>query len=376
MKVTLRKKKLKGNRIRLYLDFYPAVPHPDTGKPTRREFLKLFLYQRPRDEEEREHNRETKQMAKAICAQRQIELQQGNYDFLAKYFGNEDFLNFLKAQVEHREKIQRNYQSWRSTYHYLYRFTEGFLPLKKIDVKFCKSFREYMLSTHCLNSQRPLKQNSAAGYFDVFKEALAKANEEGLLKTNPGSRVKSIPYEQTEREFLTFEEVKAVAKAECPDERLKRAALFSIFTGLRFGDIRDLKWKEVRHSEANGHFLRFTVNKPNRVETLFISDQARKVMGEPGDPEEQVFKGLKYGNHITPTLKAWMQNAGINRHITFHAFRHTFATLQISFGTDIYVLKDLLSQKNVQTTQIYARVLDQKKKEATGRIPEVDLGEE
>jgi site-specific recombinase XerD len=71
-----------------------------------------------------------------------------------------------------------------------------------------------------------------------------------------------------------------------------------------------------------------------------------------------------------------MQNAGINRHITFHAFRHTFATLQISFGTDIYVLKDLLAQKNVQTTQIYARVLDQKKKEATGRIPEVDLGEE
>ena len=193
MKVTLRKKKLKGNRIRLYLDFYPPVPHPDTGKPTRREFLKLFLYQRPRDEEEREHNRETKQMAKAICAQRQIELQQGNYDFLAKYSGNENFLNFLKEQVEHREKIKRNYQSWRSTYHYLYRFTEGFLPLKKIDVKFCKSFREYMLSTHCLNSHRPLKQNSAAGYFDVFKEAIAKANEEGLLKTNPGARVKSIP---------------------------------------------------------------------------------------------------------------------------------------------------------------------------------------
>jgi integrase len=376
MKATLRKRKLKGNRLRLYLDIYPPVPHPDTGKPTRREFLKLFLYQRPRNEEEREHNRETKQLAKTICAERQLQLQRGNYDFLAKYSGNENFLNFFKEQVEYRAKIKRNYQSWRSTYLYLYRFTEGYLPLKKIRVNFCKSFREYLQNTHCLNSTRPLKQNSAAGYFDVFKEAVAKANEEQLLKENFARKVKSIPYKQTEREFLTFEEVKAVAKATCSDETLKRAALFSIFTGLRFGDIRDLKWKEVRHSEVNGHFLRFKVNKPNRPETLFISEQARKIIGENGDPEEQVFKGLKYGNHITPTLNKWMQKAGIDRHITFHAFRHTFATLQISFGTDIYVLKDLLAQKNVQTTQIYARVLDEKKKEATSRIPEIDLGEE
>jgi hypothetical protein len=160
-----------------------------------------------------------------------------------------------------------------------------------------------------------------------------------LLKENYSTRVKSIPYKQTEREFLTFEEVKAVAKAECPYDTLKRAALFSIFTGLRFGDIRDLKWKEVRHSKANGHFLRLKVNKPNRPETLFISDQAREIMGEMGAPEENVFEGLKYGNHITPRINQWMQNAGIERHITFHAFRHTFATLQISFGTDIYVLK-------------------------------------
>jgi integrase len=373
MKATLRKRKLKGNRIRLYLDFYPPVPHPDTGKPTRREFLKLFLYQRPRSEEEREHNRETKQLAKTICAERQLQLQRGNYDFLAKYSGNVDFLNYFKEEVEYRAKIKRNHQSWRSTYLYLYRFTDGYLPIKKINVNFCKSFREYLLNTHCLNSDRPLKQNSSAGYFDVFKEAIAKANEQQLLKENYSTRVKSIPYKQTEREFLTFEEVKAVAKAECPDDTLKRAALFSIFTGLRFGDIRDLKWKEVRHSEANGHFLRLKVNKPNRPETLFISDQAREIMGEMGAPEENVFEGLKYGNHITPRINQWMQNAGIERHITFHAFRHTFATLQISFGTDIYVLKELLSQKNVQTTQIYARVLDEKKKEATGRIPKISI---
>lgn len=373
MKVSLRKRKLKGGRLRLYLDFYPHIIHPDTGQPTRREFLKLFLYDRPKGESEREHNRETKLLAENIRAHRQLQVQQGNYDFLAKHTGNESFLNFFKEEVDKREQTGRNYQSWRSTYLHLHRFTEGKLLVKQVTVPFCKSFREHMLHTHCLNSSRPLQQNSAAGYFDVFKEAVSKAYEEKLLKDDPGLRVKSIPQKETEREFLTFEEVQAIARAECPDPVLKKAALFSAFTGLRFGDIRDLKWSEVRHSKEHGYFLRFNVNKPNRPETLFISDQARQVMGEEQEAEKKVFKGLKYGPHITKQLNAWMGNAGIERHITFHAFRHTFATLQITFGTDIYTLKDLLAQKNVQTTQIYARVLDEKKKAAVNRIPNIDL---
>lgn len=373
MKATLRKKKLKGGRLRLYLDFYPAIINPDTGEPTRREFLKLFLYERPKTELEREHNRETRILAENIRAHRQLQKQKGNYDFLAKYTGNESFLNFLKEEVGKREKTGVNHQSWRSTYLHLHRFTQGKLLMKQVTESFCKGFREHLLNTTALNSARSLQQNSAAGYFDVFKEAVSKAHEEQFLKENPVQQVKSIPQKETEREFLTLEEVQAIAKAECPDTVLKRAALFSIFTGLRFGDIRDLKWSELRHSEEHGHFLRYTVNKPGRPETLFISEQARQLMGDEGAPEEQVFTGLRYGNHISQRLKEWMANAGIGRHITFHAFRHTFATLQITFGTDIYTLKDLLSQKNVQTTQIYARVLDEKKKAAVGRIPKIDL---
>ena len=373
MNVSLRKRKLKGGRLRLYLDFYPPVIHPDTGQPTRREFLKLYLYDRPKGESEREHNRETKLLAENIRAHRQLQIQKGNYDFLAKYTGNESFLNFFKEEVDKREKTGRNYQSWRSTYLHLHRFAEGKLLVKQVTTPFCKLFREHMLHTHCLNSSRPLQQNSAAGYFDVFKEAVSKAYEEKLLKDDPGLRIKSIPQKETEREFLTFEEVQAIARAECPDPVLKQAALFSAFTGLRFGDIRDLKWSEVRHSKEHGNFLRFTVNKPNRPETLFISDQARQMMGEERESEERVFEGLKYGSHITQRLNVWMRNAGIERHITFHAFRHTFATLQITFGTDIYTLKDLLAQKNVQTTQIYARVLDEKKKAAVNRIPNINL---
>lgn len=373
MKATLRKKRLKDQKLSLYLDFYPPIPNPDTGKLTRREFLKLYLYEKPKTEGERTHNKETKILAETIRAKRQLQIQSGNYDFLAKDTSNESFLNFFKEQVEKRAESKRNYQTWRSTYLHLHRFTEGNLLIRNVTKGFCESFKEYFLNTTHLNGPRPLKQNSAAGYFDVFKEAIYKAHELKLLKENVAFYVKSIPQKETEREFLILEEVTALAKTDCIDPLLKRASLFSAFTGLRFGDIKDLTWKEVRHSDDPGFFLRFTISKRNRPDTQFISDQAVYFLGEQGEPENQVFKGLKYGNHISDRLKIWAKAAGINRHFTFHAFRHTFATLQITYGTDIYTVRDLLGQKNVQTTQIYAHLLNRKKKEAVDRLPNLDL---
>jgi site-specific recombinase XerD len=63
-----------------------------------------------------------------------------------------------------------------------------------------------------------------------------------------------------------------------------------------------------------------------------------------------------------------MTAAGISRNITFHSFRHTFATLQLSAGTDIYTVSKLLGHKAVATTQIYAHVLDEAKRDAVNRI--------
>lgn len=372
-KVSLRTKQLKGNRQRLYLDFYPAILHPDTGKLTRREFLKLFLYKKSYNENDRLHNKETKRIAENIRAKRQLEIQTGNYDFLAKYKGNESFLEWIKLKVAERAASKRNYQSWRSTYLHLYRFTKGTLFLKEVDAAFCERFRKYFLEAKCLNSIKPLHQNSAAGYFDVFKEAIREAHKENLLKKNVTEYVKSIPYQQPQREFLTYDELQAAVKIPCSDPVLKKAALFSALTGLRFSDILNLKWEELRQSDEHGNFLRKQIKKSGRFETMFISDQAYSILGESKEDQELVFAGLAYGNKTTTILKDWLVKAGVNRHITFHAFRHTYATLQITFGTDIYTLKDLLGQKDVKTTQIYARVIDERKKKAVDRIPRLQF---
>ena len=152
MKASLRKKKIKNGKESLYLDFYPAIIHPVKGSLTRREFLGLYIYTRPKTEDERTHNKETKALGENIRAKRQLALQNGNYDFLCKDHSKTSFLNYFKDLVEKRKK---NKQAWRSTYSYFYRFTDGNLLFERLTEKRCQSFKAYLLNTHLLKSQKP-----------------------------------------------------------------------------------------------------------------------------------------------------------------------------------------------------------------------------
>ena len=99
-----------------------------------------------------------------------------------------------------------------------------------------------------------------------------------------------------------------------------------------------------------------------------ISKQAYQLCGEPRNPEQLVFEDLPDPSWISSPLKRWIKSAGITRNITFHCFRHTYATLQLAGGTDIYTVSKMLGHTNVKTTQIYGKVVDEKKQKATKTI--------
>jgi site-specific recombinase XerD len=99
-----------------------------------------------------------------------------------------------------------------------------------------------------------------------------------------------------------------------------------------------------------------------------ISTEALELCGERKNESEKVFAGVSNSQFCNNIISEWVQAAGITKEITFHCFRHTFATLQLTSGTDIYTVSKLLGHADVKTTQIYAQIVDEKKEKAAHAI--------
>ena len=367
-KVKLRQRAISNNRQSLYLDFYPPIPHPVTGEPTRREFLGLYLLDNPKTPFDKQINKETKQLAENIRAKRQIEIQAGNYGFLnTKRKAETDFVQYFKQIVE--TKTGGNKNGWQTAFNYFEMFTGGKLPLSNLNENLCNDFREYLLTAKRQRGiqSKQITQSSARAYYNKFKAVLKQAYKKGLIEKDLSTRIDSISEPEVQREYLTLEELQALVNTPCSIPLLKNAALFSALTGLRFSDIQKMVWGEVQHNEQ-GYFLQFRQKKTKGVEVLPISKQAASLLGERKEPNEQVFKGLIYSAYLNVHLKQWILRAGITKNITFHCFRHTFATLQLLHGTDIYTVSKMLGHRELKTTQIYAKIVDDTKRKAADKI--------
>jgi site-specific recombinase XerD len=362
IKVFLREKKLLHGKKGLYLDYYPPVADPRTGKATRREHLKLYIYERPKTEGEKTHNKETRMLGENIKARRQLELQAGTYGFDVAQHRRKDFLEYVKSVCDDKKKTSYSNQGyWRTIYNHLVSYSRGPITFSDVTETFCRRFKDY------LAHDAGLSNNTASAYFDSFKAIVKSAAERRLLRDNPVKKVQGIKTEERKREYLTLDEVRRLAGAECHVDQLKRAALFSAMTGLRFSDISKLTWAEVQQSSEQGVHLRFRQQKTGGVETLPISDEAASLLGDRRDRKEKVFNELQKW-HCSYYLQDWLNAAGIHKKITFHCFRHTFATLQLSLGTDIYTLSRMLGHTDVKTTAIYANIIDETKRRAANRI--------
>lgn len=378
-KVTLRQKKISKGRQSLYLDFYPAIPHPETGEPTRREFLGLYIFEKPKTPIDKQHNTETLKIAESIRQKRENFLNKpeiySEYEkeqLRKKEKGEQCFIEYFRKLANKRKAS--NHDNWVSALNYIEAFTNGKLKFADLNEKFLEDFKEYLLSTKSKKSDKTtLSQNSAVSYFNKVKAALKQAYKDGILQYDLNAKVKPIKAAETRREYLTIEELNKLVKTPCNNDLLKRAALFSALTGLRFSDIQKMVWGELEYIEGQGYFLNFNQKKTKGVEVLPISEQAYSFTKGTENPKDMpqdkpVFEGLKYSAYHNKHLFQWIGAAGITKDITFHCFRHTFATLQLFNGTDIYTVSKMLGHKDLKTTQVYAKIVDDTKRKAADKI--------
>jgi len=355
-KVTLRKRLLPSGKITLYLDYYPPVRDPKTGRLSRREYLGLYLVNKPRTQQERDSNKDKLTAAEGIRSQREISILNGKLGFIDRDTPKEDFLAY------YHDNLTTHNQKWIRVYEHFKNYCGGTCRMADVTVDFCNDFREYLLNANQLkHDHKTLTRNSAAGYWSTFRAFLAIAWKEHKLAENVNDYLEALDTTDTHREYLTLEELQQLAATPCDNNTMKNASLFSCLTGLRFGDIRDLTWDKIEAYPDGGACLRITTEKTKTATTLPITDEALALCGKRGTG--RVFKGLTY-SLVNNKLEDWLKAAGITKHITFHCFRHTNATLLLENGTDIYTVSKMLTHRNVTTTQIYTEVMDKSKRKA------------
>lgn len=358
--VSLLRRTISSGRISLYLDFYPAIRVPGTMKMTRREYLGIYIFAKPRNEMERDFNRQMLDKAEAIRCLRVTSLINEKFDFLDTTKQRADFLAYFK------ESCKGKPQKWDIVYKHFCNYTHNACTFGDLTVELCKGFKDYLLDAKQMRlTHRKVSQNSASTYYSTFRGVLKVAYRDKYLRENINDFLEKIDTNDVKKEYLTHEELKLLAASECPIPVLKNASLFSCLTGLRISDILNLRWEDIRIAPDQGYCMSIRTQKTKTEAVLPISEETLSLCGERA--EGKVFKGLKR-SMVNYPLKKWLKSAGIDKDITFHCFRHTYATLQIASGTDIYTVSKMLTHRNVSTTQIYAELVSEKKRDTVNRI--------
>ncbi len=358
----LRRRRLADGRISLFLDRSVDGGHEY-------EFLKLYLLPETSSTAKRQNARTLRKAEEILLLRTEALLNAKAEAELANSGAGMLLSDWLQTCYDnHGKRGARDLGSISNVKRALHMFRPD-VRLSDIDRQFCLDMIDWFRNTyrHRLTGN-PVSARTADTYCQTFRTMLNEAVREGLIDKNPWNRLETtekIKKPESKREYLTIDEIRSMIAADCPNALVKRAYLFSCFTGLRISDVRNLKWGDVYH-ENGQTFVSVVMRKTTKPLYIPLSKQALKWMPkkESDNYSEYVFGNLvNYGN-VNENLKKWAEAAGIKKHISYHTSRHSFATMMLTLGADLYTVSKLLGHSSVKHTQIYARIIDRKKDDA------------
>lgn len=345
--VRLRRRTLKNGGASLYLDIY------DRGI-RRYEYLHLYLNEE-RTPADRNLNAETLRVAEAMRARRMIEVQREGAGLAMP--SERTVASLLHEWVESRKgRSKGTIEVWSYWVGIVEKWKGAGVALKDITKGWWTMYKDWVAG---------LKLNATTRhhYLSRMRCVLNRAEKDGLLVVNPsrGDRIERM--KRAERVWLTAEELTKMKATHLENSDLERAFLFGCLTGLRWSDILPLRYEDIE-----GKRLTKKIVKTGKVEYMTLNSQAVELVGTGTG---RVFPSLSRRDRLTKYLRRWAKAAGVNKPITFHSSRHTFAVLMLSAGVDIYTLSRLLGHSSVTTTQIYADIVDARRIEAVEKLPQI-----
>lgn len=258
------------------------------------------------------------------------------------------FFVFANEQLTRKKDSisAESYMTYKSAFTKIEKFMPG-VTLDDLSEELIASYRQWML-------KNGNNENTCSKSLRTLRTFTNLAVRYGALEKNPFQwlRIKKV---SGKRDFLSIEDFeKLVAlypSLEGIEKEVCRSFLFSCTTGIRYGDMKRFTIENVEDDQ-----IQITMHKTGLPVSIPVSKKAAVYLYEKG-----WFR--VYCNKVTNrVLKQLAIKANIDKRMTFHVARHTFATICITIGMPIEVVSKLLGHTDIKTTQIYAKVVDTLKK--------------
>ena len=383
----LKQKVLSDGNYSLYLDYYLGrvdVKDEETGEikskvQRKREFLHLTLLASPRTPIERQQNKETLNLAQKIRFEREQELKESLHGYRLKRDRDINFLDYFQAYIDgYTKKDIRMVQIALSRFRDFLKETPEYskfaykIKPEQINKDMIEAFTEYLQSRSVGEGARSIYQR--------FKKVIKYAIEHDVMLKNPcNGIVIKIDENILRKDVLSQDEIQRLIATHYDNENpnIQRAFIFCLYCGLRFCDVKDLTFANVDYSNK---LLKFEQNKTkghsaNSGVIIPLNDGLLRLIGEPTESQNKdslIFPLPSY-EMCLKALKRWVKRAGINKHISWHCARHSFAVNILNNGANIKTVASLLGHSGLKHTEKYTRAIDSLKQDAINSLPELNI---
>ena len=383
----LKEKILSDGQISLYLEYYLGYTQVYDEKKAKnvikhnrkKEFLSLYVWQTPRTPVERQQNKSTYELARKIRFEREQEFKESINGYRLKKDRNINFLDYFQAYNDNYTKkdyrmmvltLNRFKDFLRDTEEYS-KYTL-FIKPEQITKDLVSNFVDYI--------QGRSKGEGAMNIFQKFKKVIKYAVEHDVILKNPCTGIIcKVDKQVLRKDVLSMDEIQTLIKTHFQYEsnEIMRAFILCLYCGLRFCDVKDLTFENVDYSNR---LLKFEQNKTkgHSAASGVVIPLNEGLLNLIGEKPSEGNKGSKIFNLPTyqscnKSLNRWVKHAGIDKHITWHCARHSFAVNILNNGANIKTVASLLGHSGLKHTEKYTRAVDSLKQDAINSLPELNL---
>ncbi|MFO8067082.1 MAG: site-specific integrase, partial [Bacteroidales bacterium] len=264
------------------------------------------------------------------------------------------FFEYMEEKLNQRKGILKP-QTITTNKHQIEKIREfqSEINLGDLDYDFIKKYEVFLIT---IRNNGPSTVSKSMTFLKLMiNEAIKDGRFKGL---NPFIHYK-IQRHESKREFLDEDEVEKLEKLYAKNTLSKGQQnvltyfLFCCYTGIRYGDVKDLKLSDI-HEDKKGRYISISTEKTDKAINVPLIPKAKALIPEGLLQNQKVFN--VYTDQPTNRyLKKIATIAGINKNISFHVSRHTFATLSGVYGIPVEIVRDLLGHSDIKTTLIYRK---------------------